>query len=171
LGGHLTKGLVRAFYTGVIIPPPVTFGEVLERHEREVYAYALRLTGQRADADDIFQETFLAAFRAWPPPHTEHLRAWLYRIATTKMVDRVRRDRRSVSLADLRLVAPDGNGPLRADLAAAIRTLPPGQRAAFVLHEVEGQPYREVGAVLGCAEDAARGRVAEAKKKLREALR
>lgn len=151
--------------------PPATFGELLERHEREVYTYALRLTGQRSDADDLFQETFLAAFRAWPPPRSDQLRAWLYRIATTKMVDRVRKTRHAVSLDDLRLVAPDGNSALRTDLAAAIRTLPPGQRAAFVLREVEGLTYREVGAALGCAQDAARGRVSEAKKKLREALR
>jgi len=155
----------------VITAPPTTFGELLERHERELYAYALRLTGQRADADDLFQETFLAAFRAWPPPRKDQLRAWLYRIATTKMVDRVRKTRHAVSLDDLRLVVTDGNSALRTDLAAAIRTLPPGQRAAFVLREVEGLTYREVGAALGCAEDAARGRVSEAKKKLRETLR
>ena len=150
---------------------PTTFGELLERHERDLYAYALRLTGQRSDTDDLFQETFLAAFRAWPPPRSDQLRAWLYKIATTKIVDRVRKTRHAVSLDDLRLVAPDGNSALRTDLAAAIRTLPPGQRAAFVLREVEGLTYREVGAALGCAQDAARGRVSEAKKKLREALR
>ena len=150
---------------------PTTFGELLERHERDLYAYALRLTGQRSDTDDLFQETFLAAFRAWPPPRSDQLRAWLYKIATTKIVDRVRKTRHAVSLDDLRLVAPDGNSALRTDLAAAIRTLPPGQRAAFMLREVEGLTYREVGAALGCAQDAARGRVSEAKKKLREALR
>ncbi|MSQ37056.1 MAG: sigma-70 family RNA polymerase sigma factor [Chloroflexi bacterium] len=151
--------------------PPTTFGELLERHERDLYAYALRLTGQRSDADDLFQETFLAAFRAWPPPRSDQLRAWLYKIATTKMVDRVRKTRHVVSLNDLRLVAPDGNSALRTDLAAAIRTLPPGQRAAFMLREVEGLTYREVGAALGCAQDAARGQVSQARKKLRQALR
>ena len=48
----------------------MTFGRLIEVHEREIFAYALRLTGNRADADDIFQETFLAAFRAWPPPRS-----------------------------------------------------------------------------------------------------
>ena len=50
-------------------------------------------------------------------------------------------------------------------------TLPPGQRAAFVLHKVEGRPYREVAAALGCSEEAARSRVAEAMKKVKEATR
>src|SRR5436309_15448803 len=71
----------------------VTFGELLERHEREIFAYVLRLTGSRTDADDLYQETFLAAFRAWPPPRAGNERAWLYKIATNKAIDQVRRAR------------------------------------------------------------------------------
>jgi RNA polymerase sigma factor (sigma-70 family) len=148
----------------------MTFGEVLERHEREIFAYALRLTGNRSDADDIYQETFLAAFRAWPPPRAGNERAWLYRIATNKVVDRVRRAKRLVPL-DLRLAAPERDGVTLADLGAAVRTLPPGQRAAFVLRKVEGRPYGEIAQVLECTEEAARSRVAEAMKKLKEAVR
>src|SRR5207237_5350204 len=129
---------------------PATFGELLEQHEREIFAYALRLVGDRDGADDLYQETFLAAFRAWPPPRRGAERAWLYKIATNKAIDRARRDRRLVPLAELRLAAPERDGVTLADLAASIRTLPPGQRAAFVLHKVEGRPYREVAAALGC---------------------
>ena len=88
----------------------MTFGEVLERHEREIFAYALRLTGSRTDADDLYQETFLAAFRGWPPPRAGNERAWLYKIATNKAIDRVRRARRVVPLEDLRLAAPERDG-------------------------------------------------------------
>ena len=49
---------------------PLTFGQLLERHERELFAYALRISGQRADAEDLYQDTFLAAFRAWPVSYT-----------------------------------------------------------------------------------------------------
>lgn len=151
---------------------PGTFGELLARHEREIYAYALRLTGRRDAADDLFQDTFLAAFRAWPPPRGDALRAWLHRIATTKLVDRARRERPTVPIAsELRLAADGLDHALRIDLAAAIRRLPARQRAAFVLRAVEGLPYRDVARALGCAETAARSRVAEAKRKLREALR
>jgi RNA polymerase sigma-70 factor (ECF subfamily) len=149
----------------------MTFGEVLERHEREIFAYALRLTGNRSEADDIYQETFLAAFRAWPPPRAGNERAWLYRIATNKVVDRARRARRLVPLGDLRLAAPERDGVTLADLGAAVRTLPPGQRAAFVLRKVEGRSYGEISEVLGCSEEAARARVAEAMKKIKEAVR
>jgi len=149
----------------------VTFGELLERHEREIFAYVLRLVGVRHEADDLYQETFLAAFRAWPPPRRGNERAWLYRIATNKAIDRARRRRRLVPLADLRLVAPDRDGVTVADLATAVRGLPTGQRAAFVLRKVEGRPYAEVASVLGCSEEAARSRVAEALRKVKEAVR
>lgn len=148
-----------------------TFGELLERHEREIFAYALRLTGTRADADDLYQETFLAAFRAWPPPRRDNERAWLYRIATNKAIDGARRRKVMASVEDLRLAAPERDGVTVLDLANAIRVLPPGQRAAFVLHAVEGRPYREIAATLECSEEAARTRVADAKRKVRAAMR
>lgn len=150
---------------------PSTFGELLERHEREIFAYALRLTGDRDDADDVHQETFLAAFRGWPPPRRGQERAWLYRIATNKVIDRARRAKRLVRLDDLRLAAPERDGTSLADLAAAIRVLPPGQRAAFVLRKLQGLGYAEVARTLDCSEEAARSRVAEATKKVREAMR
>ena len=149
----------------------MTFGELLERHEREIFAYVLRLVGDRHEADDLYQETFLAAFRAWPPPRRGNERAWLYRIATNKAIDRARRRRRLVPLADLRLAAPDRDGVTVADLATAVRALPTGQRAAFVLRKVEGRPYAEVASVPGCSEEAARSRVAEALRKVKEAVR
>jgi RNA polymerase sigma-70 factor (ECF subfamily) len=149
----------------------LTFGQILERHEREIFAYSLRLTGDRDEADDLYQETFLAAFRAWPPPRRGNERAWLYKIATNKAIDRARRRRRLVSLRDLRLAAPERDGVTLTDLRTAVRALPAGQRAAFVLRKVEGRPYREVADALGCSEEAARARVAEAMKKLKEAVR
>jgi RNA polymerase sigma-70 factor (ECF subfamily) len=148
-----------------------TFGELVERCEREIYAYALRLTGSRHDADDLYQETFLAAFRAWPPPRRDHERAWLYRIATNKAIDRARARRPAVSVEDLSLAAPERDGVTLLDLAAAVRDLPAGQRAAFLLRQVQGWRYREVAAALECSEEAARTRVAEATKKVRSRMR
>ncbi len=140
-----------------------TFGEVLERHEREIFAYALRLTGSRHDADDLYQETFLAAFRAWPPPRRDNERAWLYRIATNKAIDRARGRRPTVSMEDLRLAAPDRDGVTLLDLSRAIRELPAGQRAAFVLHAVEGYSYKEIAEIQGATLTAVRSRIARAR--------
>lgn len=148
-----------------------TFGELLERHEREIFAYALRLTGSRHDADDLYQDTFLAAFRAWPPPRRDNERAWLYRIATNKAIDHARKRRPTVSMEDLRLAAPERDGVTLVDLSRAIRELPAGQRAAFVLRAVEGRPYREIAATLECSEEAARTRVSDAMQKVRATVR
>jgi RNA polymerase sigma-70 factor (ECF subfamily) len=146
-----------------------TFGALVERHEREILAYAIRLTGRRADAEDLFQETFLAAFRAWPPARRDNVRAWLYRIATNKAIDASRRARRrpNVSLDVLRLASPTRDTETLVDLAAAVRSLPAGQRAAFVLRKVQGLEYADVASALECSEQAARARVAEAMKKVR----
>ncbi|TMC26122.1 MAG: RNA polymerase sigma factor [Chloroflexi bacterium] len=166
----LTRAWVSAFYM-CEMADLLTFGALLERHEKEIFAYALRLVGDRDDADDVYQETFLAAFRAWPPPRRGQERAWLYRIATNKVIDRARRRKHLVRMSDLRLAAPERDGVSLADLAAAIKVLPEGQRAAFVLRKVEGLEYAEVAQALECSEDAARQRVAEAMKKVREAMR
>ena len=151
--------------------PALTFGELLERHERELFAYALRLSGQRADAEDLYQDTFLSAFRAWPPPRRGNERAWLYRIATNRAIDRERKSRRVVaSVDDLALAAPERDDVTLADLAGAIRTLPAGQRAAFVLRKVQGLPYADIAVVLECSEVAARARVSEALRKVKAAV-
>jgi RNA polymerase sigma-70 factor (ECF subfamily) len=148
-----------------------TFGELLERHEREIFAYALRLVGDRDDADDVYQETFLAAFRAWPPPRRGQERAWLYRIATNKVIDRARKAKRLVRMADLKLAAPERDGVSMADLTAAVKVLPEGQRAAFVLRKLQGLEYVDVARALDCSEEAARSRVAEAMKKIKEKMK
>jgi RNA polymerase sigma-70 factor (ECF subfamily) len=150
---------------------PLTFGQLLERHERELFAYAVRISGQRADAEDLYQDTFLAAFRAWPPPRRGNERAWLYKIATNRMIDRERRAKRIVAnLDDLALAAPPRDDVTLADLAGAIETLPAGQRAAFVLRKVQGLPYQEIALALECTEEAARARVSEAMKKVKAAV-
>jgi RNA polymerase sigma-70 factor (ECF subfamily) len=149
----------------------LTFGQLLERHERELFAYALRISGQRADAEDLYQDTFLAAFRAWPPPRRGNERAWLYKIATNRAIDRERRTKRIVaSVDDLALAAPERADITLLDLAGAIETLPAGQRAAFVLRKLQGLGYREIAVALECSEEAARARVSEALKRVKAAV-
>jgi len=95
----------------------------------------------------------------------------LYKIATNRAIDRERRSRRVVaSTDDLALAAPERDDVTLADLAGAIRTLPAGQRAAFVLRKVQGLPYAEVAQALECSEQAARARVSEALKKVKAAV-
>ena len=147
-----------------------TFGELLERYEREIFAYALRLSADRDEADDLYQETFLAAFRAWPPRRRGNERAWLYRIATNKAIDRGRRARPKVKLEDLELAAPERDSATALDIARAVELLAPGQRAAFVLRQVQGLSYVEIAETLGCSQEAARARVSEATKTVRRRI-
>jgi len=147
-----------------------TFGELLERYEREIFAYALRLSADRDEADDLFQDTFLAAFRGWPPPRRGNERAWLYRIATNKAIDRGRRARPKVKLEDVELVAPERDPATSLDIARAVELLAPGQRAAFVLRQVQGLSYAEIAETLGCSQEAARARVSEATKTVRRRI-
>ena len=147
-----------------------TFGELLERYERELFAYALRLSADRDEADDLYQETFLAAFRGWPPPRTGNERAWLYRIATNKAIDRGRRARPKVRIEDVELVAPERDTATSLDIARAVELLAPGQRAAFVLRQVQGLSYAEIAETLGCSQEAARARVSEATKTVRRRI-
>lgn len=147
-----------------------TFGELLERYEREIFAYVLRLSADRDEADDLYQDTFLAAFRGWPPPRQGNERAWLYRIATNKAIDRGRRTRPKVKLEDIELVAPERDSATSLDIARAVELLAPGQRAAFVLRQVQGLSYAEIAETLGCSQEAARARVSEATKTVRRRI-
>ena len=147
-----------------------SFGELIERYEREIFAYALRLSADRDEADDLYQDTFLAAFRGWPPPRRGNERAWLYRIATNKAIDRGRRARPRVKLEDVELVAPERDTATSLDIARAVELLAPGQRAAFVLRQVQGLSYAEIAETLGCSQEAARARVSEATKTVRRRI-
>ena len=75
---------------------PATFDETLARYGAEIYRFALHLTRNRPDADDLYQETALKAYRAWDrlPCDANH-RAWLYRIATNAILSN--RRQRSVA--------------------------------------------------------------------------
>ena len=114
------------------------------------------------DAEDCFQETFLSALRAYPRlrPGSD-LRAWVLTIAHRKALDtHRRRGRQAVPVAE---VVQNGEATVAdepdAVLWAAVRGLPPGQRAAVVHRFVADLSYAEIAAVLGCSEEAARQRV------------
>jgi RNA polymerase sigma-70 factor (ECF subfamily) len=157
-----------------------TFDDTLSRHGAEIYRYALHLTRNRPDADDLYQETALKAFRAWDrlPCDANH-RAWLYRIATNTFLSDKRKTSRLRSLdadagVDLIPAASrddDGRldaGDLLRDVEAFIASLPPKQRAALVQRKYQEMDYSEIAAALGCSEDAARRSVHEALRKLRD---
>lgn len=147
------------------LPP---FQRFLDDHREAVYRFLVVAAG-RVDADDAFQETFLAALRAYPRlAPGSNLRAWVMTIAHRKALDAHRSRRRRPEPVD---AVPDGPAPEGGDpepeLWAAVRRLPAGQRDAVLLRFVGDLAYREVAAALRCTEEAARQRVREGMRKLR----
>jgi len=152
----------------VSVPPP--FQRVIEAHADLVLRFLSGSVGP-VDADDVFQETFVAALRAYPAlRHHDNLRAWLLTIAQRKAVDHHRaRSRRPVPVPalDEQPAAPLGDGRDE-ELWAAVRELPPKQRAAVLLRYVGDLAYAEIATATGSTEDAARRAAADGIAKLRK---
>ena len=150
------------------LPP---FQVLLDSHADTVQG-VLRGLVSPSDVDDCFQETFIAALRAYPRlEYGGELRAWLLTIARRKAVDHHRaRARRPVPLAEPpeQATEPDLNGAAEAEaLWALVAALPEGQRAAIALRYAGELRYREVAEALGCSEEAARRRVHDGLRALR----
>jgi RNA polymerase sigma factor (sigma-70 family) len=152
------------------LPP---FQKLLDQHAAEVMA-VLRGAVGRSDADDCFQETFLAALRAYPGlEDAGNLRGWLLTIAQRKAVDHHRANgRRPVPVAELDESAatePDFT-PRDDGLWSLVGALPPKQRAAVALRYGCDLPHAEIAAALGCSPQAARRSLHEGIKRLRKEL-
>ena len=155
--------------------------EVIEREGRAVWRTAYRLLGNRADADECFQEAFLAALEV---SRREPVRDWgalLRRLAAARALDRLRRRyRHGVNRPVADWDALPGPSPLPSQgvedaelsesLRAALASLPPNQAEAFCLHHVEDWSYREIAGHLALSVDAVGVLLHRARKRLRELL-
>jgi RNA polymerase sigma factor (sigma-70 family) len=154
----------------VNLPP---FQALLEEHRADVYRFLVATTGA-GEADDAFQETWIAALRAYPKLRRgDNLRAWLFRIAQNKSIDAHRaRGRRAVPVAALPERVSSGGIAVGGDeeLWERVRQLPAKQRTAVYCRAVLGMPYDELALLLESSEDAARRNVHEGLKRLREEL-
>lgn len=143
---------------GTRLPP---FQALVDEHRSALYRYLVASVGYH-DAADAFQETMLAALRAYPRlRHGGNLGGWLFTIAHRKVIDAGRAGaRRAVPVAEVpeppRPAVTEKGGDRHHELWAAVRLLPPKQRSAVVLRHVAGWPYAEVAAVLACTPEAAR---------------
>jgi RNA polymerase sigma factor (sigma-70 family) len=155
----------------VRLPP---FQTLLDAHGSDVHRFLVASVGP-VDADDCYQETWLAALRAYPRLRdAANLRSWIFTVAHHKVIDHVRARRRvAVPVGDApepstAAPAPD---PADDDLWARVRELPPKQRTAVALRYVADAGYEEISFVMGTSEDAARRNVHEALKRLRTEYR
>jgi RNA polymerase sigma-70 factor, ECF subfamily len=161
------------------LPPP--FEELMQRHEREIMRYLLRVTGHPEDAADLFQETFIRAYRAYPRINPNgDVRPWLYTIATNlcrnRARDSARRSRVIVQSSDdhpADALGKSHRSPHEDEGYAAVRIrelmsgLPAKQRQSLHLRYFAGLEYAEIAAAMGCSEESARANVSQAMRKLK----
>ena len=124
----------------------------------------------RVDADDCYQETWLAALRAYPSLHrADNLRGWVLTIAHRKAIDVLRARRRGpVPVENVPEVHATPAPELADDgLWAQIRALPDKQRTAVTLRYLTDAAYPEISSLMGISEEAARRNVHEGLKRLR----
>jgi RNA polymerase sigma-70 factor (ECF subfamily) len=154
--------------------------ELHQRYAGELVAYARRLLGgDRAAAEDIVQEAFIATHRVLRDnPHHELLpRPWLYRLVHNAAIDELRTAHRRHVIQDRPAVVDDrgaARGPYGVladrtefhDTLTRIAALPERQRDALLMHAVHGLDHRHVGAALGITHGASRVLVHRARRAL-----
>ena len=146
-----------------------------ELHAGAVYNLAFQLTADRAEAEDLLQEAFLALLRQSQPPL--EARAWLCTVVLNKVRDRARRQRPGQSGEPGSLADPEPGPPLEVEhqergaaVAAALARLPLAQREVVVLHVFEGMSFHAIGTVCGIPADTAASRWRYACERLRQTL-
>ena len=164
------------------------FRLLVERHSREVFRLAFRMTGNEHDAEDVVQETFLKAYRNLSAfEERAQFGSWVHRIAANCAYDllraRVRRDDRIDHAegpeGDRTLTIPAGDPSperlvagreVQGRLRAALARLSALERTAFTLRHVEGMSIAEISSALDLDASAAKQSVFRAVRKLRQAL-
>lgn len=159
---------------------PEAFGELVHRHRDRLWAVAVRTLGDPEEAADAVQDALVSAFRA---AHTfrgqSAVTTWLHRITVNACLDRARKraSRRTARLPDKEQFeallephesaeAPAERGELHRELVRALATLPPDQRAALVLVDMQGYPVAEAAAMLGVPSGTVKSRCARGRARL-----
>jgi RNA polymerase sigma-70 factor (ECF subfamily) len=164
------------------------FGEIVSRYKDRIYNLAYRMFGNREEAEDIAQETFLHIFRALGSFRVEErFSPWIYRIATNLCLDRLRKMKHAVASLDAP-AGPEGDIPqqvadwshapekvyelseMRADTQEAINALPPKYKVVVVLRHLQDLSYDEIARVLGIPQGTVKTRLFRAREILRRRL-
>ena len=158
------------------------FETILEAHHAEIYRYLLRVTARASESDDLAQETFLRAYKAYRALAPDaNVRAWLFTIATNlarnyfRSESRRRRAYAGVSevRTDVDHASPEDARRFhetRALVERVVDDLPLKQRLAFVLRKLHDLEYDAIGKSLNCSPESARAHVFQALKKIRLGL-
>lgn len=151
----------------------VAFGLLVERYQGPVYNVALRITGDRAEAEDVAQNVFLKVYEHLASfDSRRRLFSWIYRIAINEALNAERRQKSHESLEDntasddAEVDSVDHAGIIQASLLA----LKPEHRAVVVLRHFQDLSYEEIGEALGLPVRRVKSRLFTARAQLRELL-
>lgn len=145
-----------------------------DRYARAMYTLAFRITGDFASAEDVLQDAFVKVFRNLARFRQEStLGAWIKTIVVRTALSHLKKQPLIETLEPFHTQGMiDWGGYLDAEyLEKAIRQLPEGYRAVFVLIEVEGYSHKDVAQMLGISEGTSKSQLFHAKKRLRETLK
>ena len=161
------------------------FEELMQSHESRIYAIALRMMGNREDAQDCLQEAMLRVYRAIGSFKGQStFSTWVYRITMNTCLDELRR-RKARKVTSLDSLVDNGWSPtdtgdtpeehgLRVEkqnaLNQAIQSLPDDMRAAIILRDVKGYSYDEIASILDANVGTIKSRISRGREKLREIL-
>jgi RNA polymerase sigma-70 factor (ECF subfamily) len=169
------------------------FRVLVERHSRNVYRLAYRMTGNQHDAEEVVQEAFLRAYQKLSQfAARANFGTWVYRIAANYSIDRMRQKKSEDSNRalpargtedgtemDLMSTVPDGapsperlaqSGQLATQMRRALSQLTPAERTAFVMRHWGGSGIEEIADALKSSTSAAKNTVFRSVQKLRKAL-
>ena len=159
------------------------FEELYSRHSRRVYSLCLRMTANTAEAEDLAQEVFIQLYRKCGSFRGEsQFTTWLHRLTVNQVLMHFRR--RGVKLEQVTdegeevvKIEPGSENQSRMAVVdriaidKAVSQLPPGYRAVFLLHDVEGHEHEEVARLLGCSVGTSKSQLHKARMKLRTLLK
>jgi RNA polymerase sigma-70 factor (ECF subfamily) len=153
-----------------------------------LYGFAVVLTGNRDDANDLVQDAYIRAFRFYPRyEHIANYKAWLFTLTKNLFINRYNQRAREISLDDLDigddepqqssaallLSAHDrhARGIFRRDFESALAAMPDKLRLAVLLRDVEGFDYREMSEIMGCPLGTVMSRLSRGRNLLKKSLR
>jgi RNA polymerase sigma-70 factor (ECF subfamily) len=157
------------------------FSVLYNKYKNRVFGFLFKMTGERNVAEDLLQETFLAAYRnAFQFDRTRSFLSWLFGIAHKRTIDyfrhaKVEIDHRQEAMESVgsRIEAPDeelANENVRRIVNSAVESLDPFQRDVFLLRELGGVPFKEIAEIMNCPINTALGRMRLALRNIRKDL-
>jgi RNA polymerase sigma-70 factor (ECF subfamily) len=165
----------------------VAFERIYRLHSRKVYTLCLRMVNDRSEAEDLTQEVFLQLFRKINMYRGESaFSTWLHRMSVNIVLMRFRKKHIASQSLEAITNSEEGSGTLpkefggpdlrldgvvdRMRLEAVINELPPGYKAMFILHDVQGYNHDEIAEIFGCTAGNSKSQVHKARVRLRELL-